>query len=1145
MSTKVSTDLIDLSGNTGGLVWAKGPTTDQPASATAGEMRVDTTTATTVVYTGTQWKTLKETAFVVPPVPTHFLVVAGGGGGAKSANGTGSGAGGAGGLRTSYGSTSGGNSSAESNIEISLNTPYNITVGNGGAGTTTATNGNQGSSSTFSTITSIGGGGGFMQRSGSASTVNGGSGGGGEGFTTSAGGSGNPGNGFGTGTADQGKDGGVGSNSASAYGGGGGGGAITVGGGGSSTSGGSGGTGLESSITGTATFFAGGGGGGSSTATGGTGGSGIGGNGGSSVTGSFQGENGVFNTGSGGGGGGNGQGFGGSGSPGVVILRYPTADLPYFTTTGTLNTPSATDTVADVAYPVTNLAYYKLDSNANDSGLGSGYIGQGGIFNGTSSVISLGTSSPLNTFGGAQTISVWVKPSSADRESIIGYRQEASPYQWNQIEKMSNNTLRFLLGNYSDSSQFVFTSVGTITSNQWNHIAITVDSTSAKIYINNGTAETQTGTPTSYSNSEPTFIGGDGTYDTDYFTGTIDQVRIYNTALSSSNVALLYAETSATSSTLNYPTGTGGQALYEFSGNADSTSSSAYDGTATDVLYAYNGTASNVTYGNGRFNEAGNFNGSSSYITLPTGVDKNNNFTLSFWVNFNTLSDYDSLITLQLNYRIYTNAMSDGRLFFYDGNTTLSTSAGVVATGNWYNIVVTKSSTLVNGKGMIIYVNGVDVANNSVTANAINNASAGLNLLGAYNSSPGGNYFYLDGNVDQVRIFSSALAPGDIEDLYNEHFQTKFTDGSDTALMFTGGTGDITFADTAPVFTPGDNFNTVLYTGNGGTQAITGLGFQPDFVWIKQRTFTESHSLFDTVRGVDLFLRSDTTAAENNFGGTYGVNSFDSNGFTVGNGSAVNGNGYSMVGWSWKAGGAARNNTKGTLTSTISANVDAGFSIVKYTGDNSSSATIGHGLGKMPAMVMTKMSEQSGGASSTSQWMIYHKDLTGNVSGDNPYNLYFSTNAELDLTAFGAYDNITTDVIPVTRTSASTAHNNNNLSTYVAYCFAEIAGYSKIGSYTGNGSATGPIVTLGFEPAWIMIKRSSSNASGGNWIIKDNKRDTTNPNTQNLYANLSAAEENAYPVDFNSNDFQILESNVDINENGGTYIYMAFATNPT
>ena len=1126
MSTKVSTDLIDLSSNTGGLVWAKGTTAQQPASATAGEMRVDTTTATTLVYNGTQWKTLKETAFVVPPVPTHFLVVAGGGGGAKSANGTGSGAGGAGGLRTSYGSTSGGNSSAESNIEISLNTPYNITVGNGGAGTTTATNGNQGSSSTFSTITSIGGGGGFMQRSGSASTVNGGSGGGGEGFTNSAGGSGT--NGFGTGTADQGKDGGVGSNSASAYGGGGGGGAITVGGGGSSTSGGSGGTGLESSITGTATFFAGGGGGGSSTATGGTGGSGIGGNGGSSVTGSFQGENGVFNTGSGGGGGGNSQGFGGSGGPGVVILRYPTADLPYFTTTGTLNTPSATDTVADVAYPVTNLAYYKLDSNANDSGLGSGYIGQGGIFNGTSSVISLGTSSPLNTFGGAQTISVWVKPSSADRESIIGYRQEASPYQWNQIEKMSNNTLRFLLGNYSDSSQFVFTSVGTITSNQWNHIAITVDSTSAKIYINNGTAETQTGTPTSYSNSEPTFIGGDGTYDTDYFTGTIDQVRIYNTALSSSNVALLYAETSATSSTLNYPTGTGGQALYEFSGNADSTSSSAYNGTATNVLYAYNGTATNVTYENGRFNEAGNFNGSSSLISLPTGVDRNNNFTLSFWVNFDTLSDYDSLITLQLNYRIYTNAMSDGRLFFYDGNTTLSTSAGVVATGNWYNIVVTKSSTLVNGKGMIIYVNGVDVANNSVTANAINNASAGLNLLGAYNSSPGGNYFYLDGNVDQVRIFSSALAPGDIEDLYNEHFQTKFTDGSDTALKFTGGTGDITFADTAPVFTPGDNFNTVLYSGNSSTQSITGVGFQPDFTWIKRRDGTENHYLQDSVRGSTQQIYTNITNSQ--FNETTAVTSFSANGFNMGSYNGINNSGETYVAWSWKAGGAARNNTDGSIASLVSANVDAGFSIVQYTGTGSL-ATVGHGLNQPVELILVK------NTSASASWAVYSAP-----TGINKFLELNSAGAAISYSNYWGAATPTNDVFGVVN---GNFNNNATNASLIAYCFHSVSEYSKIGSYTGSGT-TLQTITTGFEPAFIMFKNTDA---GNVWTIMDNKRNTTNPRNLGLFPDLSNSEY-TYPgtpngLSFTSTGFTLNTGQAEFNQNNLEYIYMAFATNPT
>ena len=799
MSTKVSTDLIDLSSNTGGLVWAKGPTTGQPASATAGEMRVDTTTNTTLVYNGTQWKTLKETAFVVPPIPTHFLVIAGGGGGGGQQN---SGGGGAGGFRTSY-STTGGGGSAESTINISLNTAYTITVGAGGAGASPYNIGSNGFDSLFATVTSTGGGG------GGGVGVNGASGGsgGGAAYLSSS-----PGVAVTT-PVVQGYDGGTGVNAGANYGSGGGGGAGGLGQNGTSSAVGNGGAGLASSITGSSVTRASGGSGGGNSITP------IATPGGGSINTSDA----TPNTGGGGGGASNlptpTSTSGKSGGSGVVILRYPTADIPYFTTTGTLNTPSATDTVADAAYPVTNLAYYKLDSNANDSGLGSGYIGQGAIFNGSSSKIV--TSSKILDNKTNLTISLWIKDlGNANYSGIIGEGGDSGQAGYVLAAYPDNTTLEFWRSN-GDNLSYVFVggSYNFGLGNYWTHVAITVTPSEVKYYKNGVNVKTTSITNTStVSSANNTTLMYNAQYNR-YNSGTLDQVRIYDTALSSSNVALLYAETSATSSTLNYPTGTGGIALYEFSGNANSTSSSANNGTATDVLYAFNGTATDVTYGNGRFNEAANFNGSSSYITLPTGVDKNNNFTLSFWVNFNTLSDYDSLITLQLNYRIYTNAMSDGRLFFYDGNTTLSTSAGAVATGNWYNIVVTKSSTLVNGKGMIIYVNGVDVANNSVTANAINNTSAGLNLLGAYNASPGGNYFYLDGNVDQVRIFSSALAAGDVEDLYNEHFQTKFTDGSDTALMFTGGTGDITFLDTDPNFTAD---YLVVAGGGGGGRGSTG-----------------------------------------------------------------------------------------------------------------------------------------------------------------------------------------------------------------------------------------------------------------------------------------------------------------------------------
>ena len=383
---------------------------------------------------------------------------------------------------------------------------------------------------------------------------------------------------------------------------------------------------------------------------------------------------------------------------------------------------------------------------------------------------------------------------------------------------------------------------------------------------------------------------------------------------------------------------------------------------------------------------------------------------------------------------------------------------------------------------------------------------------------------FFDGDLDQVRIFSLALAPGDVEDLYNEHFPTKFTDGSNTALKFTDGTGDITFSDTAPVFTPGDNFNTVLYTGNGGTQAISTVGFQPDLVWIKQRTLTESHSLFDTVRGVDLFLRSDTIAAENNFGGTYGVNSFNSNGFTVGNGSAVNGNGYSMVAWSWKAGGAARNNTDGTITSNVSANTAAGFSIISYTGNSTAGATVGHGLNAIPEMVIVKT------LNSSNNWAVYNKTIgnTKRLSLDE-------TNAEASSRI--EWNNTTPTSSIITFGNYSAVNTNQN---YIAYCFHSVVGYSKIGSYTGNGSTTGPIVTTGFESAWIMVKRTDNTSA---WNIQDNKRNTTNPRTSVLQASSSDIEytSSSYAIDFNATGFQIVNSDNGWNTSGGTYIYMTFA----
>lgn len=539
----------------------------------------------------------------------------------------------------------------------------------------------------------------------------------------------------------------------------------------------------------------------------------------------------------------------------------------------------------------------------------------------------------------------------------------------------------------------------------------------------------------------------------------------------------------------------------------------------------------NTYFGNGatqaidaKFNEAANFNGSSSLISLPTGVDRNNDFTLSFWVNFNTLSDYDSLITLQLNYRIYTNAMSDGRLFFYDGNTTLSTSAGAVATGNWYNIVVTKSSTLVNGKGMIIYVNGVDVANNNEITNAPNNTSTGLNLLGAYNASPGGNFFYLDGKLDQVRIFNTALTAAQAEDLYTDETTTTAA-----TLNFPVGAG---CTAAYQLDGNGDDIST-NYNGTTTDIGYTGLKFTPDFVWIKRSSSSEDHAIYDSIRGTNKQLSSNTTSAEATNSYPYlGLTSFDSNGFTSGNNGGTNRNPYTYVAWNWKAGGPEVSVTGTNVTNASnSANVDAGFSIIKFTTNGSSNRTIPHGLSQEPDLVITFPYLVGG------NWLTYSKDL-----GINKYIFLNSTAGDATL------PNVFTGMSSSNIGGSSAAFGGTN--TFIAYAFHSVAGYSKIGTYVGNGNNTGTVVDIGFEPAWVMIKSSSSDDGGGGaWIIYDNKRSTSNPRNKRLYANYNSAEatNSNYDLDFltaSPKGFQPkngASGGWGFNTLGVEYIYMAFA----
>jgi hypothetical protein len=322
----------------------------------------------------------------------------------------------------------------------------------------------------------------------------------------------------------------------------------------------------------------------------------------------------------------------------------------------------------------------------------------------------------------------------------------------------------------------------------------------------------------------------------------------------------------------------------------------------------------------------------------------------------------------------------------------------------------------------------------------------------------------------------------------------------------------------------GKYFNPVLYTGTGSTRTVTGVGFSPDWVWIKSRSAAYNNRLYDRLRGVENVLQSNSTAAEASDGG--GLTAFGSDGFTLGSSVSQNESASTFVAWNWLANGSGSTNTAGSITSTVSASTTSGFSVVTYTGNGTGGATIGHGLGVAPAMVIVKRLNLA------NDWRVYHISL-----GATQYIDLNVTNAAATATVVWNNTAPTTSVFTV-GTSPSV---NTSGGTHVAYCFAEVAGYSKFGSYTGNGSADGPFVYTGFRPAWVLIKRSDG---ADNWHLLDNKRAGYNSNNNPLYPDASAAEGSGFTyLDLTSNGFKS-RNNSFLNNSGVNYIYAAFAEVP-
>ena len=1090
-------DLLDLGSATGATILPKGGTGDRPTSS-------------------------------VTNVNIDFLVVAGGGGLGDYGSAYYGGGGGSGGFRTSISSDgNGGGQTADSAIVVNGGTNYTITIGNGGVGNDSSGRGNDGLDSVFATITAKGGGGGG-QYDATGSGKDGGSGGGAGGNDQA-----NSGGAALTSPTIMGYAGGNISTGVSQAGAGGGGaGSVGQDGGqgASSSVGGNGGDAKASTITGTTIYYAAGGGG-----TQGYYGTPAHGAAGTNATG-------AANSGDG------GMVGATNGRNGIVILRYPNninISIGAGLNTGVLNgavsgstdkyttfiagtgTVSFTSSTTDGTFRFntdTNLTeFYNGDdweevtdqyasgydgipsnyfdtklftSNASSQIIG-GHINGSASFNGSSSIISVPDLKSVlnNNF----SVSFWWKPELMNtfQVPIGGLYDETggAAYGWMVYQGSDNKMYLYWIISISPNTSNYISNNTVLTQGSWYHIVATKSSTGAAIYVNKADAASSPSAGSVWNieyTTNPNFYFGKRNVSNNYANGALDQVRLYDTILTQTNVDDLYDETAATAttaaypsgqtavatytmdtsanglltttdlSTVNYPSGAGCIALYEM------------NNTTNDTSGTYNATSSNISYQGGAFDQAAAFNGSSSEITASSFASLSQ-VGISMWVNIPDVTAAYGLINrygTNREFGIYNYTGTNGFVasLYYNGNNGNAieiTASDYMTNNTWHHIAYTADGSTQPK----LYIDGVSVGTPQSNNNTYYTSSEPLKI----GHGLGG---YFSGQIDQVRIFDTALSASDVTTL-----------ARGIATSYSGSNTDV-------------NFNGYL-------------DFQTDLIIGKTRQDVASWDVYDSVRGGNKYLGTNLTNAEAT--GDY-VTSFDANGFSLG--TATNFNYYNdkqSVAYCWKAGGTAVTNNDGTISSSVSANKDSGFSIVKYVGNGISGATVGHGLGSKPQFIVFKNLD------TVVSWIAY--DTINNVIG-----YLDSTDSLTDGRRAWAVNN--TDP---TNTLVTLGNNQatNAASDFIMYCWHSVAGYSKIGSYSGSG-VSGKEVTLDFSPGFVLIKRI--NAAAG-WVIVDDKR-----GTKELFPNVSNAEDTtATNIVLGTNKFTLNSTGSWYNASGGTYLYMAIA----
>jgi hypothetical protein len=727
-----------------------------------------------------------------------------------------------------------------------------------------------------------------------------------------------------------------------------------------------------------------------------------------------------------------------------------------------------------------------------------GKINYGARLNGSSSLITI-TDGGIGANGTARvsfSVSLWIKTTASNQSAIISDFGTNYGFYIQMESSASGGAGKLSIANYYTGG-LVYTTAGTAAINDGNwHNLVLVNNTSdntQKLYIDGNTTPVisqslGSGTKTANPLQVGYYTGYVGTYN---FDGSIDQIRFLQTALNTSQIQTLNAETACnytcTTDTVNYPDTTN-LAYYKLDNSADD-ETGVYDGASTDVLYAF-----------GRFNQAAVFNGSSSRISLPSGSFQNTILSVSAWINVSNTSSTRTIIETygySGSSKGWLFRLISGKLQFdgYNGDpaSTVLTSNESIPVNTWTHVAVVFSANT-TGK---LYINGSEATYATQTVGTVGYISNEAVNIGALQGTGVSSQDYFIGSIDQMRIFSSALSGSQITELYNEK----------------------PCADTS-------NFKAVLYEGNGGNNYISNVGFQPDLVWVKDRNQGIRHLLTDSVRGTASQIFSNETLAAQNY---LEFSSFDKNGFTVDYNSGsqyFNNTNYNYVSWNWKAGGEAVQNTQGTnITSQVSANTAAGFSIVKWAGDSNSSSSVGHGLTVNSENMLVFIKDLD---SSSSDWMV----ITNNL-WTTPQQRFLKLNTTAAIATSGA------NIYNVDNTTFKNSYRNTSGNDYIAYCWHSVAGYSKIGTYAGNSSTNK--ITLDFAPSWVMIKLYD--VAGGNWFIYDNKRNPTNPADLQLEADTANQDTDhgtAYELNFLSDGFELQGAGGAVNFSGRNYLYMAF-----